>query len=115
MSTAIFTELDSEIGELLEEFEAVVEEMTTPSVSTHGAYKPVLSAAKQRPGFSDGVTDSGIEDADDVSEPSQASSLNASVEELNTTGMMTSRKVKLGDTSDLERFIENLDKELAEM
>lgn len=58
-------ELDSEIGELLEEFEAVVEEMTTPSVSTHGAYKPVLSAAKQRPGFSDGVTDSGIEDADD--------------------------------------------------
>lgn len=58
-------ELDSEIRELLEEFEAVVEEMTTPSVSTHGAYEPVLNAAKQRPGFSDGVTDSGIEDVDD--------------------------------------------------
>ncbi|XP_017330684.1 regulator of cell cycle RGCC-like [Ictalurus punctatus] len=117
MSTALFTELDSEIGELLEEFENVVEEMSAPSESARGAFEPVLreEAAKLRPAPSDGVTDSGIEDADDASEPSQASSLNASVEELNTAGVMTSRKAKLGDTSDLESFIENLDKELAEM
>ncbi|KAK3535442.1 hypothetical protein QTP70_016866 [Hemibagrus guttatus] len=115
MSTSPFTEMDSEIGDLLEEFEAVVEEMSAPSVSAHGSCESVLNEAKRRAAFSDGVTDSGIEDADDASEPSQASSLNASVEELHTAGMMTSRKAKLGDTSDLESFIENLDKELAEM
>lgn len=53
-------ELDSEIGDLLEEFEAVVEEM-----SARGARERVLRQAKHRPAFSDGVTDSGIEDADD--------------------------------------------------
>ncbi|XP_027010322.1 regulator of cell cycle RGCC-like [Tachysurus fulvidraco] len=115
MSTSPSTELDSEIGELLEEFEAVMEEMNAPSVRAHGACEPVLGEAEQRADYSDAVTDSGIEDTDDTSEPSQASSLNASVEELNTAGMMTSRKAKLGDTSDLESFIENLDKELAEM
>ncbi|KAK2838930.1 hypothetical protein Q7C36_013744 [Tachysurus vachellii] len=120
MSTSPSTELDREIGELLEEFEAVMEEMSAPSVRApsvraHGACEPLLGEAEQRADFSDAVTDSGIEDTDDTSEPSQASSLNASVEELNTAGMMTSRKAKLGDTSDLESFIENLDKELAEM
>ncbi|KAG7329030.1 hypothetical protein KOW79_007204 [Hemibagrus wyckioides] len=115
ISTAPFTEMDSEIGELLEEFEAVVEEMTAPTESARGSCETLLNDAKRRAALSDGVTDSGIEDADDASEPSQASSLNASVEELNTAGMMTSRKAKLGDTSDLESFIENLDKELAEM
>lgn len=50
--------LDSEMGDLLEEFEAVMEEMSAPSV-------PVLSQEKERPAFSDGVTDSGIEDTDD--------------------------------------------------
>ncbi|KAM9470270.1 uncharacterized protein Hap1MRO34_012277 [Clarias gariepinus] len=115
MSTATFSELDFEIGELLEEFEAVVEEMRASPVSASGSREPVPREAKQRGACSDGVTDSGIEDADDGSEPSQASSLNASVEELNTAGVMTSRKAKLGDTSDLDSFIENLDKELAEM
>ncbi|TSL89840.1 hypothetical protein Baya_7329 [Bagarius yarrelli] len=86
MSTAPFTELDIEIGELLDEFEAVVEEMNIPSVNGCGASQRLLSEAKRRITFSDGVTDSGIEDADDA---------------------------KLGDTSDLESFIENLDKELA--
>lgn len=57
-------ELDSEIGEL-EEFEAVVEELSAPSGSGRGAHESVLSEAKQRAAFSDGVTDSGIEDADD--------------------------------------------------
>ncbi|MCI4379768.1 hypothetical protein PGIGA_G00232190 [Pangasianodon gigas] len=119
-TTAPFTagaavELDSMIGELLEEFEAVVQEMSAPSGSARAACEPALREEKQRPAFSDGVTDSGIEDTDDTSEPSQASSLNASVEELNTAGVMTSRKAKLGDTSDLESFIENLDKEISEM
>ncbi|XP_034161543.2 regulator of cell cycle RGCC-like isoform X1 [Pangasianodon hypophthalmus] len=119
-TTAPFTagaavELDSVIGELLEEFEAVVQEMSAPSGSARAACEPALREEKRRPAFSDGVTDSGIEDTDDTSEPSQASSLNASVEELNTAGVMTSRKAKLRDTSDLESFIENLDKEIAEM
>ncbi|KAF7707119.1 regulator of cell cycle RGCC-like [Silurus meridionalis] len=107
MSSLPFTDLDSEMGELLDEFEAVVEKMSVPPVSAR--------VAELRGGYGDAVTDSGIEDADDASEPSQASSLNASVEELNTAGVSTSQKAKLGDTSDLESFIENLDKELAEM
>lgn len=57
--------MDSEIGDLLEEFEAVVEEMSAQSVSARGVHVPELSAARRRPVFSDGVTDSGIEDADD--------------------------------------------------
>lgn len=59
------SELDSEIGELLEEFEAVMEEMSAPSVRAHGACEPVLGEAEQRADFSDAVTDSGIEDTDD--------------------------------------------------
>uniref|UniRef100_A0A3B1JZL3 Si:dkey-27i16.2 n=1 Tax=Astyanax mexicanus TaxID=7994 RepID=A0A3B1JZL3_ASTMX len=64
--------MELELGELLQEFDAVAEE----------------------------------------SESSWGNSLNASVEELSTAGTTTAQK-KLGDTTDLESFIENLDKELA--
>ncbi|XP_062856421.1 regulator of cell cycle RGCC-like [Trichomycterus rosablanca] len=114
-TTPCTSEFEAEIGELLDEFEAVVEELSAPSVKTHGTYEPLLTAAKQRPSSGDGVADSGIEDTDEGSEASRGNSLNASVEELNTACMMPALKAKLGDTSDLQSFIENLDKELAEM
>ncbi|KAL6479996.1 hypothetical protein MHYP_G00110290 [Metynnis hypsauchen] len=113
MSTTNFTDLEMDFGDLLQEFNAVAEELSAPSFKAPHAYEHLLNEAKRR--SNDGVNDSGIEDADEGSEPSRGNSLNASVEELSTAGTLTATKAKLGDTTDLESFIENLDKELAEM
>ncbi|XP_036425257.1 regulator of cell cycle RGCC-like [Colossoma macropomum] len=113
MSSTNFPDLEMDFGELLQEFNAVAEELSAPSLPAPHAYEHLLSEAKRR--SNDGVNDSGIEDADEGSEPSQGSSLNASVEELSTAGTLAATKAKLGDTTDLQSFIENLDKELAEM
>ncbi|XP_022539430.1 regulator of cell cycle RGCC-like [Astyanax mexicanus] len=112
-SSSNLPDLELELGELLQEFDAVAEELSAPSLTAPHAYEHLLNQAKRRP--NDGVTDSGIEDADEGSESSWGNSLNASVEELSTAGTTTAQKAKLGDTTDLESFIENLDKELAEM
>ncbi|XP_012696619.1 regulator of cell cycle RGCC-like [Clupea harengus] len=111
MSDQTFTDLDMEFGDLLQEFNDVVEELRVPSQSTPCVYGHLLSEAKRR----DGVSDSGIEDSDYSSEPSLGNSLNTSEEELSTAGMTASPKAKLGDTEDLQSFIDNLDRELAEM
>ncbi|KAI4887903.1 hypothetical protein NFI96_012485 [Prochilodus magdalenae] len=113
MSATNFPDLESDLGDLLQEFNAVAEELAAPSPRAPGAYEHHLNEAKRS--SSDGVNDSGIEDADEGSEPSRGNSLNASVEELSTAGTTTAVKAKLGDTTDLQSFIENLDKELAEM
>ncbi|XP_063046406.1 regulator of cell cycle RGCC-like [Engraulis encrasicolus] len=121
MSGQTFTDLEMELGDLLQEFNDVVEELRVPSQSTPYVYGHLLNEAKRRTGLNDGVSDSGIEDSDCGSEPSLGNSLNTSEEELNTAGMTTASaaatapKAKLGDTSDLQSFIDNLDRELAEM
>jgi len=125
MSAQTFTDLEMELGDLLQEFNDVVEELRVPSQSTPYVYGHLLNEAKRRTGLNDGVSDSGIEDSDCGSEPSLGNSLNTSEEELNTAGMTvsaaaaaavtTAPKAKLGDTSDLQSFIDNLDRELAEM
>lgn len=51
-----------EFGDLLQEFNDVVEELRVPSQST--PYGQLLSEAKRRTGANDGVSDSGIEDSD---------------------------------------------------
>lgn len=55
------TELDAELGELLQEFQDVVEELKAPSQSKPHAYQHVLQEAKSRAGLGD---DSGVEDSD---------------------------------------------------
>ncbi|XP_076878900.1 regulator of cell cycle RGCC [Brachyhypopomus gauderio] len=116
MSAANFSDFEMELGDLLQQFNEVAEELCAPSQSVLCSYEHHLSEAKRRSGLNDGVSDSGIDDVDDGSEPSHGNSLNASVEELNTSSMTAAQKAaKLGDTSDLQSFIENLDKELAEM
>ncbi|TKS72510.1 Regulator of cell cycle RGCC [Collichthys lucidus] len=104
--------LELELGELLQEFQDVVEELKAPSQSRPNAYKHVLQEAKGRTGLGD---DSGVEDSDYSSEASLGNSLNASQEELHTAGITLAPKAKLGDTSELENFINMLDQELAEM
>ncbi|NP_001373406.1 regulator of cell cycle RGCC-like [Danio rerio] len=104
MCTSNSSELDLELGDLLQEFNDVVKELSEAQTSDH-----VLRNVKRHTGLSDG------DDSDYCSEASLVNSLNASQEELNTVSTTTGSKAKLGDTSDLQSFIENLDKELAEM
>ncbi|XP_054453868.1 regulator of cell cycle RGCC-like [Anoplopoma fimbria] len=110
MTSGISTDL--ELGELLQEFQDVVEELKAPSQSKTHAYQQVLREAKSRTRLGD---DSGVEDSDYSSEASLGNSLSTSEEELHTAGVTLAPKAKLGDTSELESFIDMLDRELAEM
>ncbi|XP_070693050.1 regulator of cell cycle RGCC [Pempheris klunzingeri] len=112
MSSDSTTDLDLELGELLQEFQDVVEELKAPSHSKSHAYQHVLQEAKSRTGLGD---DSGVEDSDYSSEASLGNSLNTSEEELHTAGITLAPKAKLGDTRELESFINMLDQELADM
>ncbi|XP_071313367.1 regulator of cell cycle RGCC [Trachinotus anak] len=112
MSSDITTDLEQELGELLQEFQDVVEELKAPPQSKPHAYQRVLQEAKSRTGLGD---DSGVEDSDYSSEASLGNSLNTSEEELHTAGITLAPKAKLGDTRELESFIDMLDRELAEM
>ncbi|XP_034453421.1 regulator of cell cycle RGCC [Hippoglossus hippoglossus] len=112
MSSNITADLELELGELLQEFQDVVEELKAPSQSDAHAYQQLLQEAKGRTGQGN---DSGVEDSDYSSEASLGNSLNTSEEELHTAGITLAPKAKLGDTRELESFIDMLDRELAEM
>ncbi|KAJ8254921.1 hypothetical protein GJAV_G00198850 [Gymnothorax javanicus] len=115
MSSVNFPELETELDELLQEFNCVMEELRVPSLSTPCNYEVYLKEAKRRNDINDGVSDSGIEDSDYSRDQSLGGSLNTSEEDLDIAGMTATPKAKLGDTEDLQNFIDSLDKELAEM
>ncbi|KAM4621389.1 regulator of cell cycle RGCC isoform 2-T2 [Polymixia lowei] len=116
MSTEPITDLELELGELLQEFHDVVEELKAPSQGNPHGYQQLLNEAKSRTGLGDdGVSDSGVDDSDYSSEASLGNSLNTSEEELHTAGITLAPKAKLGDTRELQSFIDSLDRELAEM
>ncbi|PWA23594.1 hypothetical protein CCH79_00005897 [Gambusia affinis] len=132
------TDLELELGDVLQEFQDVVEELKAPSESKHHSYQRVLHEAKSR------IEDNGVEDSDYSSGASMGNSLNTSEEELHhagttlalkgTASLLSSHlrsdsaivltlhpqtllpwaKAKLGDTDELESFISMLDQELAE-
>ncbi|KAM3867082.1 regulator of cell cycle RGCC [Diretmus argenteus] len=112
MSGENITDLELELGDLLQEFQEVVEELRAPSRSKPNAYQQLLQEAKGRTALED---DSGVEDSDYSSEASLGNSLNTSEEELHTAGVPLAPKAKLGDTMELQSFIDSLDRELAEM
>ncbi|XP_060935637.1 regulator of cell cycle RGCC-like [Limanda limanda] len=112
MSCPINADLELELDELLQEFQDVVEELKAPSQGKADAYQQILQEAKSRTGQGE---DSGVEDSDYSSEASLGNSLNTSEEELHTAGITLAPKAKLGDTRELESFIDMLDRELAEM
>ncbi|XP_034037510.1 uncharacterized protein si:dkey-27i16.2 isoform X2 [Thalassophryne amazonica] len=89
MSSHFITDLDAELGELLQEFQEVAEELKAPSQSKPHAYQHVLEEAKSRMGLGD---DSGVEDSDFSSEASLGNSLNTSEEELHTAGVTLAPK-----------------------
>ncbi|XP_029518462.1 regulator of cell cycle RGCC-like isoform X1 [Oncorhynchus nerka] len=117
MPTDNFSDLELELTDLLQEFADVVEELREPSQSVPYAYERLLSEAKRRTGLRDDgsvVSDSGVEDNSDCSsEVSLGNSWNTSEEELHTAGITVTPKARMGDTGDLQRFIDSLDRELA--
>ncbi|XP_077433627.1 regulator of cell cycle RGCC isoform X1 [Vanacampus margaritifer] len=109
MSSGVTSDLD----DLLREFQDVVKELQAPPRSGLHAYQHVLMEAKSR--TAPGGDDSGVDDSDYSSEASLGNSLNTSEEELHTAGLTSPPKAKLGDTRELESFIDVLDRELAAM
>ncbi|XP_068008008.1 regulator of cell cycle RGCC-like [Melanerpes formicivorus] len=98
-----------ELGELLQEFEEVMEDFERGPACQ---YEQHLQELKKKAGHS--VYDSGIDELESTS-TSPGSSLNSSEEDLNTPANTYPTKAKLGDTQELEEFIADLDKALEEM
>ncbi|NWU98372.1 RGCC protein, partial [Upupa epops] len=95
-----------ELGELLREFEEVVEDLAKGSSRP---YEQHLEELKRKVGSS--VYDSGIDELESTG-TSPGSSLNSSKEDLNTPASTYLSKAKLGDTQELEEFIADLDRAL---
>ncbi|KAJ0050269.1 hypothetical protein NL108_014864, partial [Boleophthalmus pectinirostris] len=81
--------LEQELGDLLQEFQDMVEVLKAPSQGRANSYQYVLEEAKCRTGQCD---DSGVEDYDSSYEASLRNSLNSSEEELHTAGLIHAPK-----------------------
>ncbi|XP_067903972.1 regulator of cell cycle RGCC-like [Heterodontus francisci] len=101
---------EDEFDAVLNEFNMVMEDLSC-SANTGVQYEEHLNQMKRMGATS--AVDSGIDDSESTGS-SAASSLNCSIEKLNSVGTATT-KAKLGDTRDLEDFIADLDQTLAEM
>ncbi|XP_015666541.1 regulator of cell cycle RGCC [Protobothrops mucrosquamatus] len=105
-----------ELAEVLGEFDAVMEDFSSPVKERHFQYEEHLEKMKRRSSAS--ISDS--ESADSLC----GHSLSFSDEKLHSSTpsspsvsspMIASRKAKLGDTKELEDFIADLDRVLASM
>ncbi|XP_056626287.1 regulator of cell cycle RGCC-like isoform X3 [Triplophysa dalaica] len=99
MATPNHSELDVELGDLLQEFNDVVKELSTSHVNQHMFVK--------RP--------PGLTDTEDSDYSGETSLVNGSEEELNITSRTGAPTGMATDTSDLQSFIEKLDRDLTEM
>ncbi|XP_061082850.1 regulator of cell cycle RGCC isoform X2 [Conger conger] len=122
-------EEDDDFTAVLCEFDAVIEDFTSPVEKRHFRYDEHLKTMKRRSSAS--VSDSGISDSESA-ESLTRNSLSFSDEKLNSPSpvfsptspcasftspcaSLSSPRAKLGDTKDLEDFIADLDKTLASM
>ncbi|XP_034430864.1 regulator of cell cycle RGCC [Hippoglossus hippoglossus] len=112
---------EHDLSDVLCEFDAVMEDFTSPVEKRHFRYDEHLKTAKRRSSAS--VSDSGISDSDSA-ESLNRNSFSFSDERLNSLTVFspaaaspprTSPKPKLGDTKELEDFIADLDKTLESM
>uniref|UniRef100_A0A4W5KV80 Regulator of cell cycle n=1 Tax=Hucho hucho TaxID=62062 RepID=A0A4W5KV80_9TELE len=111
---------EDDLSDVLCEFDAVIEDFTSPMEKRHFQYDEHLKTVKRRSSAS--VSDSGISDAESA-ESLNRNSFSFSDERLNSPTVfspsptspppLTSPKAKLGDTKELEDFIADLDKTLA--
>uniref|UniRef100_A0A8D0EE36 Regulator of cell cycle n=1 Tax=Salvator merianae TaxID=96440 RepID=A0A8D0EE36_SALMN len=117
-----FVEAGGELAEVLCEFDAVIEDFSSPVNERHFQYEEHLEQMKRRSSAS--VSDcSGISDSESADSLCR-NSFSFSDEKLNSPTLSTplvsttataSRKAKLGDTKELEDFIADLDRALASM
>jgi len=112
---------EADLTDVLCEFDAVIEDFTSPVEKRHFRYDEHLKTMKRRSSAS--VSDSGISDSESA-ESLNRNSFSFSDERLNsptvfspatTSPTLTSPKAKLGDTKELEDFIADLDRTLASM
>uniref|UniRef100_A0A671QWG7 Regulator of cell cycle RGCC-like n=1 Tax=Sinocyclocheilus anshuiensis TaxID=1608454 RepID=A0A671QWG7_9TELE len=116
-----FLEDVDDLNAVLCEFDAVIEDFSSPVEKRHFRYDEHLKTVKRRSSAS--VSDSGISDSESA-ESLNRNSFSFSDEKLNSPSvfspssnspLVTSPKPKLGDTKELEDFIADLDKALASM
>ncbi|XP_026128300.1 regulator of cell cycle RGCC isoform X2 [Carassius auratus] len=114
-----FLEEDDDLSAVLCEFDAVIEDFSSPVEKRHFRYDEHLKTVKRRSSAS--VSDSGISDSESA-ESLNRNSFSFSDEKLNSPSvfstnspLVTSPKPKLGDTKELEDFIADLDRTLASM
>ncbi|XP_034417342.1 regulator of cell cycle RGCC [Cyclopterus lumpus] len=107
---------EEDLNDVLCEFDAVMEDFTSPVEKRHFRYDEHLKTMKRRSSAS--VSDSGISDSESA-ESLNRNSFSFSDERLNspTTNSppLMSPKPKLGDTKELEDFIADLDRTLESM
>lgn len=114
---------EEDLDDVLCEFDAVIEDFTSPVEKRHFRYDEHLKTMKRRSSAS--VSDSGISDSESA-ESLNRNSFSFSDERLNsptvlspklspTSPTLMSPKPKLGDTKELEDFIADLDKTLESM
>uniref|UniRef100_A0AAX7UYS8 Regulator of cell cycle n=1 Tax=Astatotilapia calliptera TaxID=8154 RepID=A0AAX7UYS8_ASTCA len=112
---------EEDLNDVLCEFDAVIEDFTSPVERRHFRYDEHLKTMKRRSSAS--VSDSGISDTESAESLNRNSfSFSFSDERLNSPTMLSpitttspplmSPKPKLGDTKELEDFIADLDKTL---
>ncbi|XP_061826787.2 regulator of cell cycle RGCC [Nerophis lumbriciformis] len=107
-----------DLDDVLCEFDAVIEDFTSPLEKRHFRYDEHLRTVKRRSSAS--VSDSGISDTDSADSLNR-NSFSLSDERLHSPSApspmptLMSPKPKLGDTKDLEDFIADLDKTLESM
>ncbi|XP_030614738.1 regulator of cell cycle RGCC [Archocentrus centrarchus] len=113
---------EEDLNDVLCEFDAVIEDFTSPVEKRHFRYDEHLKTMKRRSSAS--VSDSGISDTESA-ESLNRNSFSFSDERLNSPTMLSpttstspplmSPKPKLGDTKELEDFIADLDRTLESM
>ncbi|KAJ1114519.1 hypothetical protein NDU88_002755 [Pleurodeles waltl] len=112
---------DDELQQVLCEFDAVMEDFSSPFEKRHFQYDEHLQTMKRRSSAS--ISDSGISDSESA-DSLYRHSFSFSDEKLNSPTVSTPtlpsptttpRKAKLGDTKELEDFIADLDRTLASM
>ncbi|XP_041115740.1 regulator of cell cycle RGCC-like [Polyodon spathula] len=114
-----FPEDDDDLSAVLCEFDAVIEDFSSPLHKRHFRYDEHLKTMKRRSSAS--VSDSGISDSESA-DCLYRNSFSFSDEKLNSTvfppmlaSSSSSPRAKLGDTKELEDFIADLDRTLADM
>uniref|UniRef100_A0A3B3BRA9 Regulator of cell cycle n=1 Tax=Oryzias melastigma TaxID=30732 RepID=A0A3B3BRA9_ORYME len=114
-------EEQEDLSDVLCEFDAVIEDFTSPVEKRHFRYDEHLRTMKRRSSAS--VSDSGFSDSESA-ESLHRNSFSFSDERLNSptspspaaaSPPLMSPKPKLGDTKELEDFIADLDKTLQTM